>query len=78
MMLKLLKTQSPMQPAHHLTKDMTKEITKSTKEPLKPRPGTSRKKQAEEEYKLIKNLSESIAERHKRQKLDKSVAKNSL
>lgn len=67
-------TSSPFE----IDEDVTKEITKSTKEPLKPRPGTSRKKQAEEEYKLIKNLSESIAERHKRQKLDKSVAKSSL
>ena len=51
-------TSSPFE----IDKDVTKEITKSTKEPLKLRPGTSRKKQAEEEYKLIKNLSESIAE----------------
>ena len=77
--------EAPQNPESHaasspfeIDKDVTREITKSTKQPLKPRPGTSRKKQAEEEYQLIKNLSESIAERHKRQKLDKSVAKNSL
>ena len=57
---------------------MKREITKSTKEPIKPRPGTSRKRQADEEYKLIKNLSESIAGRYKKQKSDKFVAKNAL
>ena len=38
---------------------------RSTSEPLKKRT-TSKRKQAEEEYHLIKNLSQSIANKHKR------------
>ena len=46
---------------------------KSTKEPLKIKP--SRKKQAEEEYKLIKGLAQSIAEkRSKKPKVDSKLS----
>ena len=44
---------------------------KSTKEPLKLKP--NRKRQAEEEFKLIKGLSQSIAERRQAQKAKKPV-----
>ena len=40
---------------------------RSTSEPLKKRT-TSKRKQAEEEYHLIKNLSQSIANKHKRKR----------
>jgi hypothetical protein len=53
-------------------------VTRSTNEPLKKRPSTSRKRQAEEEYKLIQNLSQSIAEKHKRKTSDKQASNNIL
>ena len=44
---------------------------KSTSEPLLKKQATTRKKQAEEEYNLIKKLSQSIANKHKRKNLPK-------
>ena len=43
---------------------------RSTSEPLS-KPSTSRRKHAEEEYQLIKKLSPSIANKHKRKTLQK-------
>lgn len=42
--------------------------TTSTKQPIK-RPSSSRKRQADEEFTLIKSLSQSMAEKHKRKKI---------
>ncbi len=54
-----------------LTKDGSDQVTaRSTSEPLR-KPSTSRRKQAEERYQLIKNLSQSIANRHKIKKVEK-------
>lgn len=42
--------------------------SRSTNEPLKKRPSISRKRQADDEFNLIKSLSQSITEKHKRPK----------
>lgn len=59
--------------------DAAVKISKSTtKQPLKSIPHCSKKRQADEEYKLIKQLSESMAERHKKRKYDEPISRNSL
>lgn len=59
--------------------DAAVEISKSTtKQPSKSIPHCSKKRQADEEYKLIKHLSESMVERHKKRKYDEPISKNLL
>lgn len=60
-------------PSPSLETELDGHVSKSTKEPIKIKP--SRKKQAEEEYKLIKGLAESIAERKsKKPKVDTKLS----
>ncbi|XP_028410489.1 uncharacterized protein LOC114542944 [Dendronephthya gigantea] len=58
--------------------DEIMEVTRSTSEPVKPRKSTSRKRQADEEYQLIKNLSTSIAEKQKKQKMTEGKRETSM
>lgn len=59
--------------------DAAVEIPKSTTKQLpKPIPHCSKKRNADEEYKLIKHLSESMVERHKKRKYHEHISKNSL
>lgn len=53
----------------------TIEIVKSTKEPLKSRQINTQKRQADHEYSLIKNLSDSISQRNKKPKPDETSKK---
>lgn len=52
---------NPDTPSPSFETELDFPVSKSTKGPLKIKP--NRKKQAEEEYKLIKGLAESIGER---------------
>ncbi|XP_046855879.1 uncharacterized protein LOC124448979 [Xenia sp. Carnegie-2017] len=56
----------------------TIEIVKSTKEPLKSRQINTKKRQADHEYSLIKNLSDSISQRNKKPKPDETSKKNNM
>ena len=61
-------------PSPSFETELDARVSKSTKEPLKIKP--SRKKHAEEEYKLIKGLAESIAERKSKKPKDDTKISN--
>lgn len=62
-----LNPSTPSSPTNQTKEDGDQVSARSTSEPLR-KPTKSRRKQAEEEYQLIKNLSQSIANKNKRKR----------